>query len=556
MPSGPVRALAVAGVFAACFTLSAGQSPRPVFFPDDPIWTDDDRAFDASGAAAIEESDLFDFARNTFFKPGDRRDTPAVNANTIDELPDSSWFVNRIGRHPMSVAEIVRGPDRLERVDLQNWPVSAAKGEGLQAGYRVVSPEGHTWQVEFDPPTNPEMASGAEVIGTAFYHAFGYNVVDVYLAEFDPAKVSISPAATIRDPATGRRRPFTRHDLEAVYARGAQRPDGRMRAIVSRFAEGRPLGSFRYEGTRPDDPNDIHPHEHRRELRGNRVFAAWLNHDDSRGLNSLDMLEEGGGRQTVRHYMFDFGSIMGSGTIRAQSPRAGNEYILEWTPGLWTGLSLGLYFKPWTLIRYPAAPAAVGRFEGAAFRPESWKPEYPNTAFDNMRPEDAFWAARIVARFDEEKVRAVVGKAKYTDPRATDYVTRVLLQRREKVLRRWLNAVTPLVEPAIDGGRLTAVNAAIAAGVATAPDRYTAQWFSLDNATGTRTPIGASEDVRPSPEADGGVSIVVPTANADFVGVTIEGVHPEQPAWRERPATFTFRRTAAGWQHVGTQRYR
>ena len=65
------------------------------------------------------------------------------------------------------------------------------------------------------------------------------------------------------------------------------------------------------------------PHEHRRELRGARVFGAWLNHDDSRGINSLDMLETTNGRAWIKHYMFDFGSILGSGTVYAQRHRPG-----------------------------------------------------------------------------------------------------------------------------------------------------------------------------------------------------------------------------------------
>ena len=128
------------------------------------------------------------------------------------------------------------------------------------------------------------------------------------------------------------------------------------------------------------------PHEHRRELRGARVFGAWLNHDDSRGVNSLDMLEPRADARYVKHYMFDFGSILGSGTVFAQRHRAGNEYILEWKPGWLTLATLGLYTRPWMHIDYPDAPPSVGRFEGDAFDPVQWKPEYPNPAFDNMRP--------------------------------------------------------------------------------------------------------------------------------------------------------------------------
>ena len=140
------------------------------------------------------------------------------------------------------------------------------------------------------PPIR-RLASGAEIIGTAFYHAFGYHTVDVYLAELDPDRLVIAEKATCCDPFVGeRKRLFTRRDIDDVLRRAARQGEGKYRVLVSRFADGKPLGNFRYYGTRPDDPNDIVAHEHRRELRGARVFGAWLNHDDSRGVNSLDML--------------------------------------------------------------------------------------------------------------------------------------------------------------------------------------------------------------------------------------------------------------------------
>ncbi len=540
-------------VLAGVLSLAVGSgvwSATPRFFPDDPIWQDDDRAFDASKVVSIEDTNGYDFVLNTFAQPGERRDTGAQNVNSVDEVPDSSWFTNRIGRRAMTAADVARGPDRIERLAIDGWVVSGGKSTGVQPGFRMTDPAGQLYQIEVDPPSNPELASAAEIIGTAFYHAIGYHVVEVYIGELDRASLVISDRATIRDPLNGRRRPLKKYDLDAVFESAARRRDGRYRVLVSRFAAGKPLGNFRYYGTRPDDPNDIVNHEHRRELRGARVFSAWLNHDDSRGVNSLDMLEATGGRQTITHYMFDFGSILGSGTVYAQRHRPGNEYIFEHRPGWLTLATLGFYVRPWMLIHYPDVPPSIGRFEAKAFDPLKWRPEYPNAAFENMRPDDAFWAARIVARFTDDMIAAVVQKAQYSDARATQYMTQALIARRDKVLATWLNQVCAVVDPVLlPDGAITLTNAAVAARVATPAESYEFQWFRFDNTAGTRTLVGERQTLSgPASRAPAGL-----LDSGEYVGVAVTARHPQHPGWA-RPASFVFRRTGSGWTLVGVER--
>jgi hypothetical protein len=538
----------VLGVVAALSLLTGGAA-TPRYFPDDPIQADDDRAFDASAAKEIEGSNGYDFAEQTFFKPGDRNDIRAVNVNTVDEVPDSTWFTNRIGRRPMPLDEIVRGPNELDITNIDGWPIVQEKSSGLTTGYRVVDPTGHLYQVKLDPPAHPEMASSAEVIGAAIYHALGYNVVQGYIVDIDPAKIVLAPTATTVD-MRGRRRSMTRGDVDRLLARGAQLPNGKYRVTLSRFADGRPLGYFKYYGTRPDDPNDIHPHEHRRELRGNRVFSAWLNHDDSRAINSLDMLQGPDGAKFVRHHMFDFGSIMGSGSTVAQVPRAGNEYILEWAPSLKTLATFGVYVRPWITVDYWQGARSVGRFEGEFFDPMAWRPEYPNPAFDNMRGDDAFWAARLVARFSDDTIRAIVAKGRYSEPGAADHIASTLITRRDKVLRAWLTAVNPLVDPRLSSdGTLTFENAAAAVRIASPPALYRVSWARFDNATGAAS--GTPVETRTNEPRVSAPAAVL--QGAEFVTAVVRTTHPDFPHW-EMPVTFTFRRAGNSWQTVGIDR--
>src|SRR4030095_3285951 len=101
------------------------------------------------------------------------------------------------------------------------------------------------------------------------------------------------------------------------------------RALASRMVEGQVVGPFSYRGTRSDDPNDTIPHENRRVLRGLRVFAAWLNHQDTRSINTMDSLLSDEGIPYVKHYLMDFGSILGSNAGYPKEPWSGNEYATD-----------------------------------------------------------------------------------------------------------------------------------------------------------------------------------------------------------------------------------
>jgi hypothetical protein len=543
------RTLLSAAAVAASLWLTAGggRANGPKFYPDDPIWRDPETQ-DASKLAALPISEQYDFVENSFFGAGDRVDIRAVNVNTIEEVPDSSWFTNRVGRSPWTVDQLVKGPDTGPG-PTGTWTVVGGKSEGIQPGLTMRDATGQLYFVKFDPPSNPEMASGAEVISTKFFHAFGYHVPENYIATVRRESLAIGEGATI-DDADGSRHAMKARHLDALLKKAARSEDGSYRALASKALPGKPLGKFRYHGTRPDDPNDIYPHEHRRELRGMLVFAAWLNHDDSRSVNTFDSLVSEGGRSIVRHHLLDFGSTLGSGSVQAQSTRAGNEFLWEKRPTFITMLTLGLYVRPWLKFDYPDIPA-VGRLEAEHFQPAEWKPEYPNPAFVNARPEDRFWAARIVAAIPRQAVGAIVESVRYSDPQATRYLTDVISARRAKVLNEWLNGTNPVVNPSLGtAGMLTFDNAAEDAGASSRGERYTIEWSRLDNNTGTLSAVGGEQSVT---ERTAQAPSALLSSAPEYIAARIRAFHKDHPGWSQ-PLMLYFRRADSGWSLVGLER--
>src|SRR5215210_5646484 len=480
-----ISTLHVLAAAAALSIISADlRGQRPKFYDDDPIARVADTQ-DASGVLAKEVNLVYDEGRNLLGNPGDpNMNRRAQNVNTIDEVPDSSWFTNRIiGPTPMTVDAVATGPDTGSGPAPGKWTVVSGKSDGITPGFTILDSAGQRWFIKFDPPKWREMATGAEVAVTKLFYALGYHVPENHITKLTRDNLGIDDKATITAADGGKRR-LTNGDIDRLLKMGARDADGSYRVIASKALPGKPIGPFLYVWTRPDDPNDIVPHEHRRELRGLRVFAAWTNHVDTKAINSLDTLVTEKGRSFVRHHLIDFGSTMGSASLGPREYDEGHQYIADAVDTFKGLISFGLYIPSFHLIDYPRFKS-VGHFSAQHFNPPKWKPRVPNPAFRRARPDDTFWAARRVMAFTDEMIRAAVKAGQYSDPAAEKHIADTLIARRDAIGRVWLTDVNPVVDPAMDAsGALTFKNAAVAAGMAQAPASYEVTWFSFDNATG------------------------------------------------------------------------
>ena len=124
--------------------------PARKFYPDDPIAVEPETQ-DASRVIPWKIDLFYDLLLNQFAHPGDPARPRAKNINTIDEVPDSSWFTNRILARPVSIADAVRGPLTGEGPAPGKWTVIGAKSEGAAPGFTIQDSAGVTWFLAFDP---------------------------------------------------------------------------------------------------------------------------------------------------------------------------------------------------------------------------------------------------------------------------------------------------------------------------------------------------------------------------------------------------------------------
>jgi hypothetical protein len=432
------------------------------------MWQDTDLRSVSRVPAARPAPLIWDGADNLFFRPlsetlGVVVGRESVNVNSVDEVPDSAWFTNRIGVRPMSLEEVVLGActpslllDGVGAAD-GSWVIDKGKGDGSTDGFRVTIPEKGRYLFKADDEDAPEHASAAQTIGSRVLYAAGYFTSCEQVVTFRPSVLKLKPGLRWKHNF-GDEVAFDQATLDRVLDHCPKR-DGLVRMAASAWLPGSPLGGFRYEGTRADDPNDVVPHEDRRDLRGLRVLDAWLDRFDERRGNTFDAwIADGPGSPDsspghVIHNHLDTSEALGSEwNWDPITRRLGYSYVLDWGDIATDFVFFGARTRTWDTVQRRPGKEKFVYFNVDDFVPDQWKNEYPVAPFSRMTESDGAWMARILARFTPDVVDAIVRTARFGDAGDAAYVSDVLEGRLYKILERYLTRLSSVSDLHLEPG--------------------------------------------------------------------------------------------------------
>jgi hypothetical protein len=371
----------------------------------------------------------------------------ALNRTHFDDAVSSAWWERRMGYEAITPEHLARGhlPSKGAPDTSGVFTVRSGKLDGATPGFVAEDSKGDVYILKMDPVNVPYLQSSAGVIANRLMWGAGYWVPDDYVTALDPARLTVAEDATVE--VGGQERPMTMEDVEHLISKTWTLPDGRVRALASKFVPGKPKGPTLFSERRADDPNDHYVHQHRRELRALRIVAAWLNDTDRREGNTLDVYVKPG---YLRHYQIDFAASLGSLTARPKHPKDDVERPADLIRALARFASLGVYREGWENAPQTIMHPALGFLKVTTFDPDEWKAAWTNPAFVAMTDADAYWGAKIVSSFTEEHIRAAVREGQLPEPWMVDQLTQALVIRRDKVMGRYFSSVSPIEDPKVE----------------------------------------------------------------------------------------------------------
>jgi hypothetical protein len=464
--------------------LACGGSSRFALRP--PVLHEHDDAPLARAPAKDEPSDVGTATDILLLRPlsslfAFRRTHEARNVNALDEVPDSTWYENR--DVPASAVTLGACP---AFDPAPPFHIKSTKVGGVTPGLVVTDKNKHKYVLKLDELSKynqPEISTAADAIVSRLYWAIGFNVpcnnvIDVALSDLELDEHSVQV------DTVGRKKVLTREKLTQLMKQATRAPSGKMRMSASLFIPGEGVGFWRTEGVRPHDPNDVVPHEDRRELRGERYLAAWTAHWDSRIGNTFDTFIKTPGGGHIVHYFIDFSDTLGGTISRTEwpEPRAGFETVVSFDNAVVDMIGFGFIRRAWDDVEVNPRFPDLGFLDTKHFDPDGFQPQTPLTRFAIAQPADLAWMARRLATIGVDHVRAAAHAGKLSKPGEEDELVRLMMGRRDIILRRSFSRVSPLGDVAMRDGRVCFVDFARTSGVARDEDTH----YAAEVRTGPR----------------------------------------------------------------------
>jgi hypothetical protein len=465
-------------VAASLGAIGCGGSSRFALRP--PVLRDTDDRPMAHAPPVDEETDYANTFDVTIYRPLSHAflfetSGEARNVNALDEVADSTWFSNRT----VTPSEVERGPCP-DDGPVGPFVVVSSKVGGATPGFFVKDARGVKYVLKMDELgryEQPEISTAADAIVPRLYWAVGFNAPCNHVIYVQPRDLHVdAQSIEIRD--TGKRLPLTVASVDATLGAATRNDEGAVRLSASRFIDGQGVGTWRTAGTRSDDPNDVIPHEDRRELRGERFLAAWVDHWDTRGLNTYSAYVHAKGAPAgagyIVHYYLDFSDSLGGTAVRSPFPerRTGFETVSDLPTIIADSFTFGFIRRPWDNAKVDPVYADLGTMNDIdAFDPYGFAPQTPVTGWARATTSDLGWMARRIARIGLEDVRAAVRTGKLSRPIEQARLVEVLMARREKILREAFARSSPLADLEMVGhDRLCGVDLAITTGISPTRD--------------------------------------------------------------------------------------